>query len=150
MKTITLTLAVTLDSLASVIDALSNLNGVETITVGERTTAPDAKAWAESFSAGRIAAQPVKVQRRDAGTTRRTRTVYTLGKRITPDKIKSLASLTDTMRTVALYIAKHEGKVGMRDVQRAFDGKINAHTVDGTIYQLRKHTPAVIVSTQAE
>ena len=144
MKTITLTLAVALDSLADVVDALSALNGVQTITVGESSkstsVAPIVQRMREAL------AEPVKAQRRDAGKPRGARVVYDMGKRITADRIKSLASLTDTQRTIALYIAKHAGKVGMRDVQHAFDGKINSHTVDGTIYALRKHDPAIIVS----
>ena len=145
MKTITLTLAVALDSLADVVDALSALNGVQTITVGESSKSTSVAPIVQRMREA-LAEPQVKQQRRDAGKPRGARVVYDMGKRITADRIKSLASLTDTQRTVALYIAKHAGKVGMRDVQHAFNGKINSHTVDGTIYALRKHDPAIIVS----
>lgn len=99
-------------------------------------------------------AQATTATRRDAGQRRpgASRVVYKMGARMTADRIKSLDTLSETQKKVALFIARNAGKVGMSDVQRHFDpkrdgkGEINFHTVDGSINTLRKHEPAIIVS----
>lgn len=142
-KSISVVVSVAAEYLGAIITALQEAGVPASFAVGN---------GANQDLTGAEVTEAVAPKQKVAGTRRNnvsSRTVYTAGRGMTVARVAKLEDLSVMQRTVAAFILKHDGKVGMRDVQDHFDGKINPHTVDGTIYQLRKRSPAVIVSKSA-
>lgn len=148
MATIRIVVETAVEHLSAILQALSDAGVPAAFSVGQSETNGAVAVTGRQVTAALASAtpEPATRKRADAGVARGIRTVYVAGKRMDAKRVAALDTLTPTQKTVAAFILKNSGKVGMRDVQRHFDGKINSHTVDGSIFSLRKHTPPVIES----